>query len=83
MQQEILLNNPGVRLTKEQEAFVNTKYEQYLFFTVKGFAECGSYLNIKFKKAHHAINAFNTSLATGFIVGKHTSGSNDKIAERI
>ena len=79
----ILLNNLGVRLTKEQEVSINTKYEQYLFFTVKGYGEDDSKIEIKLKQPSHAINMFNTHLKTGSVVGKHISRSNDKIVERL
>jgi len=79
----IQLNNPGVRLTKEQEVSINTKYEQYLYFTVEGYGEDDSKIKIKLKQPSHAINMFNMHLKTGSVIGKHSSRSNDTIVERL
>jgi hypothetical protein len=79
----INLNNPGTSLTKQEAASINTKYEQYLFFTVEGYGEDDSKIKIKLKQASHAINLFNTHLKTGSVVGKHISRSNDTIVERL
>ena len=79
----IILNNPGVQLTKEEAIRVDVRYEQYLHFTIEGRGEDHSYIKITLKKPSHAINVFNANLKTGSVVGKHISRSNDKIVERL
>lgn len=77
------LNNKGVSLTPEEAASINTRFEQYNMFTVKGRGKDESDILLKFKVPSHAVNAFNLHIEIGCLVGKHANGSNDKIAERI
>lgn len=70
------------KLTPEQEKEINTKYEQYRQFKVSGIGFDNGDIKLLFKKASHAINAFNMSVKIGCVTGKHFSGQTKLIKER-